>query len=176
MNIPPLRTYIPSFIEIEGSIWELRENILITSCVEIVLTAMRFKWLSRIMNIPPLRTYIPRFITIERSIYELREKILITYWVKIVLTAMRLQWLSHIMNIPQLRTLYRVLLKSSNLFTNYDTMYYLRPVLNSAYCVAISMVITYNEYPSTENIYTEFYWNRENHLGITRKFISYVLY
>jgi hypothetical protein len=35
------------------------------------------------------------------------------------------------------------------------------------------MIITYNEYSSTENLYTEFYWNREIHLRITRKCINY---
>jgi hypothetical protein len=33
MNIPPLRNYIRSFIEIQQSIYELRENVLITSRV-----------------------------------------------------------------------------------------------------------------------------------------------
>jgi hypothetical protein len=36
------------------------------------------------------------------------------------------------------------------------------------------MLISYNEYPSTENLYTEFYWNRGNQLRITRNYINYV--
>jgi hypothetical protein len=36
------------------------------------------------------------------------------------------------------------------------------------------MIITYNEYPSTENFYTEVYWNRAIHLGITGKYIIHV--
>jgi hypothetical protein len=67
MNIPPLRTYIPRYIDIEGTIYELRENVLITSRSKIVLTAMRLRWLSYIIDIPPLRTYLPSFIGIERS-------------------------------------------------------------------------------------------------------------
>jgi hypothetical protein len=38
----------------------------------------------------------------------------------------------------------------------------------------MSIIITYNEYPSTENLYTEFSWNRANQLRITRKCINYV--
>jgi hypothetical protein len=37
------------------------------------------------------------------------------------------------------------------------------------------MIITYNEYPYTDNLYTEFYWNRAIHLGISSKYIKYVL-
>jgi hypothetical protein len=36
------------------------------------------------------------------------------------------------------------------------------------------MINTYNEYPSTENLYTEFYWIQANQLRITRKCINYV--
>jgi hypothetical protein len=36
------------------------------------------------------------------------------------------------------------------------------------------MFITYNEYPSTENLYTLFYWNRAEQLEITRKYINYL--
>jgi hypothetical protein len=36
------------------------------------------------------------------------------------------------------------------------------------------MIITYNEYPSTENLNTKFYWNRADQLWITRKCINYV--
>jgi hypothetical protein len=36
------------------------------------------------------------------------------------------------------------------------------------------MIIIYNEYDSTENVHTEFYWNRADQLRITRKCIKYV--
>jgi hypothetical protein len=35
------------------------------------------------------------------------------------------------------------------------------------------MIITYNEYRSTENLRAECYWNRAIHLGITKKYINY---
>jgi hypothetical protein len=91
MNTPKLRTYIPSYIEIERSSYELRENVLITFRGKIAHTASRFQRLSHIMNIPPLRTYTSSIIEIERSNHELRENVLITSKGKIVLTGMRLQ-------------------------------------------------------------------------------------
>jgi hypothetical protein len=39
---------------------------------------------------------------------------------------------------------------------------------------AIAIIITYNEYPSTENLYTEFYCYRVHQLRITRKCTNYV--
>jgi hypothetical protein len=39
---------------------------------------------------------------------------------------------------------------------------------------AISMIITYNEYPSTQNLYNEFYPNRENLIRVTWKWINNV--
>jgi hypothetical protein len=66
MNILPLRTYTPSFIEIEGTNYELGENVLITSRGKIVLTVMRFQWVSDISQ----RTYIQSLIEIEINNYQ----------------------------------------------------------------------------------------------------------
>jgi hypothetical protein len=139
-----------------------------------VLIEKRLKWLSHTMNIPPLITYTPTFIKTVRKNYELRENVVNTSSRNIELTAMRFQWLPHIMDIPHWETIYRFLLKSSEQIMNYDNMYQLRPEVKWTSYSVISMIITYNEYHPTENLYTDFYWNRGNQLRITRKYINYV--
>jgi hypothetical protein len=73
MNIPQLRTSIPSFIQIDRYNYETRENVFFSSIGKIQLIVLRFQYFWHITNISPLTTNIPSFIKIELSKYELEQ-------------------------------------------------------------------------------------------------------
>jgi hypothetical protein len=58
--------------------------------------------------------------------------------------------------------------------TNYELLEISISSRGKIVLIGITMIITYNEYPCSENLYTEIYCNRTNHLRITKKCIIYV--